>query len=125
MVRAGTSHNVKTPLHIFERSYIASHVYCEKFIQYHVRLFRGAVSQDFLFMDDNVRPHRITEVLDALESENAEGMACLLFRLKSHRAYLRCSWQKCFSKTSPSPKCGRTENRFENGVGQYSLKTFH
>ncbi|GFX20531.1 transposable element Tcb2 transposase [Trichonephila clavipes] len=37
----------------------------------HVRIFRGVVGPDFLFMDDNAwPPHRSVEVLDTLQSGN-------------------------------------------------------
>ncbi|GFU31572.1 transposable element Tc1 transposase [Trichonephila clavipes] len=40
----------------------------------HVRLFRGAIGPDFLFMDDNVRPHRTLTVEELLESEDITRM---------------------------------------------------
>lgn len=74
MVWAGIMHNAKTPLHIFERGTVTSQRYCREIVLDHVRLFRGAVGPDFLFMDDNARPHRTAEVSDTLESENIERM---------------------------------------------------
>lgn len=70
MVWAGIMHNGRTPLHIFERGSVTSQRYCNEIILGHVRLFRGAVGSDFLFMDDNARPHRSVEVSDTLQSEN-------------------------------------------------------
>ncbi|GFV49552.1 transposable element Tcb1 transposase [Trichonephila clavipes] len=35
----------------------------------HVRLFRGAIASDFLFMDDNAQPHQTLAVEDLLERE--------------------------------------------------------
>ena len=35
-----------------------------------MRLFRGAIGADFLFMDDNARTHRTHAVQQLLESKN-------------------------------------------------------
>ncbi|GFX00917.1 transposable element Tc1 transposase [Trichonephila clavipes] len=40
----------------------------------HVRLFRGAIGPDFIFMDDNARPHRTLAVEELLESEDIPRM---------------------------------------------------
>ncbi|GFW45592.1 transposable element Tcb1 transposase [Trichonephila clavipes] len=37
-------------------------------VEQHVRLFRGAMGAEFLFMDDNVRPHRANIVDECLQS---------------------------------------------------------
>ncbi|GFU79013.1 transposable element Tc1 transposase [Trichonephila clavipes] len=70
MVRAGIMHNDRTPLHIFERGSVTSQCHCREIILDHVRIVRGAVGPDFLFMDDNAWPRRSIEVSDALQSEN-------------------------------------------------------
>ncbi|GFX16751.1 transposable element Tcb2 transposase [Trichonephila clavipes] len=36
----------------------------------HVHLFRGAIGPDFIFMDENARPHRTADIQQLLESEN-------------------------------------------------------
>ncbi|GFW98941.1 transposable element Tcb2 transposase [Trichonephila clavipes] len=48
--------------------------YCEEVLLPHVRLFRGAIGPDFIFMDDNARPHRILAVEELLESEDITRM---------------------------------------------------
>lgn len=48
--------------------------YFREIILGHVRLFRSAVDPDFLFIDDNARPHRTAEVSDTFKSENIECM---------------------------------------------------
>ena len=55
----------KTPLHNFERG-------C---------LFRGEINADFLFMDNNARPHRNAEVSNTLESEDNNCMQWFAFPL--------------------------------------------
>ncbi|GFW73966.1 transposable element Tcb1 transposase [Trichonephila clavipes] len=39
-------------------------------LEQHLRLFRGAMGAEFLFMDDNARPHRANIVDDYLQSED-------------------------------------------------------
>ncbi|GFW73330.1 transposable element Tcb2 transposase [Trichonephila clavipes] len=48
--------------------------YYEKVLLPHVRLFRGVIGPDFIFMDDNARPHRTLAVDDLLESEDITRM---------------------------------------------------
>lgn len=74
MVWAGIMHNGRTPLHIFDSSTVTSQRYYTEILLGHVRLFRGAMDPDFLFMDDNARPHRTAEVFETLENENIERM---------------------------------------------------
>ncbi|GFW00724.1 transposable element Tcb2 transposase [Trichonephila clavipes] len=47
--------------------------YCEE-VLLHVLLFRGAIGLDFIFMDDNARPHRTLAVEELLESEDITRM---------------------------------------------------
>ncbi|GFY20051.1 transposable element Tc3 transposase [Trichonephila clavipes] len=35
-----------------------SHIYRDVILEQHVSLFRGAMGAEFVFMDDNARPHR-------------------------------------------------------------------
>ncbi|GFW78669.1 transposable element Tcb1 transposase [Trichonephila clavipes] len=43
-------------------------------LEQHVRLFRGAMSAEFLFMDDNARPPRANIVDECLQSEDITRM---------------------------------------------------
>ncbi|GFU91935.1 transposable element Tc3 transposase [Trichonephila clavipes] len=62
--------NERTELHIFDRGSVIGDRYCEEVLLPHVRLFRGANGPDFIFMDDNARPHRTPAVEELLESED-------------------------------------------------------
>ncbi|GFX25744.1 transposable element Tc3 transposase [Trichonephila clavipes] len=62
--------NGRTELHIFHRGLVTGDRYCEEVLLPHVRLFRGAIVLDFIFMDDNARPHRTLAVEELLESED-------------------------------------------------------
>ncbi|GFX83194.1 transposable element Tcb2 transposase [Trichonephila clavipes] len=50
--------------------------YCEKVLLPNVRLFRGSIGPDFIFMDDNARPHRTLAVEELLEREDITRMDC-------------------------------------------------
>ncbi|GFW60163.1 transposable element Tcb2 transposase [Trichonephila clavipes] len=65
-----------TELHIFDRGSVIGDHYCEEVLLPHVRLFRGAIGPDFIFMDDNARPHRnrTLAVEELLESEDITRM---------------------------------------------------
>ncbi|GFT07653.1 transposable element Tcb2 transposase [Trichonephila clavipes] len=66
--------NGRTELHIFDRGSVIEDRYCEEVLLPHVRLFRGAIGPDFIFMDDNTRPHRTLVVEELLESEDITRM---------------------------------------------------
>ncbi|GFU81727.1 transposable element Tcb2 transposase [Trichonephila clavipes] len=66
--------NGRTVLHIFDRGSVIGDRYCEEVILPHVRLFRGAIDPDFIFMDDNARSHRTLAVEELLESEDITRM---------------------------------------------------
>ncbi|GFV41955.1 transposable element Tc1 transposase [Trichonephila clavipes] len=65
----GTMLNVQTELHIFDRGFVTGDCYYEEVLFPHVRLFRGAIGPDFIFMDDNVRQHRTLAVEELLGSD--------------------------------------------------------
>ncbi|GFW38394.1 uncharacterized protein TNCV_1332471 [Trichonephila clavipes] len=47
---------------------MTGHIYRDVILEQHVRLFRGAMGVEFLFMDDNARPHRANIVDEFLQS---------------------------------------------------------
>ncbi|GFX48993.1 transposable element Tcb2 transposase [Trichonephila clavipes] len=49
-------------------------IYRDVILEQHVRLFRGAMGAEFLFMDDNARPHRANIVDECLQSEDITRM---------------------------------------------------
>ncbi|GFV87127.1 DDE_3 domain-containing protein [Trichonephila clavipes] len=49
-------------------------IYRDVILKQHVRLFRGAMGAEFLFMDDNARPHRANIVDECLPSEDITHM---------------------------------------------------
>ncbi|GFV01118.1 transposable element Tcb1 transposase [Trichonephila clavipes] len=56
LVWGGTILGSRTDLHV-QSVTMTGHIYRDVILEQHVRLFRGAMSAEFLFMDDNARPH--------------------------------------------------------------------
>ncbi|GFU54157.1 transposable element Tcb1 transposase [Trichonephila clavipes] len=48
---------------------MTGHIYRDVILE-HIGLFRGAMGAEFLFMDDNARPHRANIVDEYLQSED-------------------------------------------------------
>ncbi|GFY01778.1 transposable element Tcb2 transposase [Trichonephila clavipes] len=74
LVWGGIVLNGRTELHIFDRGSVIGDHYCEELFLPHVRLFRGAIGPDFIFIDDNARPHRNLAVEELLEREDITRM---------------------------------------------------
>ncbi|GFX92753.1 transposable element Tc3 transposase [Trichonephila clavipes] len=58
----------KTDLHV-QSVTMTRHIYQDVILEQHVRLFRVSMGAEFLFMDDNARPHRANIVDECLQSE--------------------------------------------------------
>ncbi|GFT17154.1 transposable element Tcb1 transposase [Trichonephila clavipes] len=63
----------RTDLHV-QSVTMAGHIYRNVILEQHVRLFRGAMGAEFLFMDDNACPHRANIVDECLQSEDITRM---------------------------------------------------
>ncbi|GBN27231.1 Transposable element Tcb1 transposase [Araneus ventricosus] len=63
----------RTDLHV-QSVTMTGHIYRDVILKQHVRLFRGAMGAEFLFMDDNARPHRANIVDECLQSEDITRM---------------------------------------------------
>ncbi|GFX84802.1 transposable element Tc3 transposase [Trichonephila clavipes] len=59
----------RTDLHVLSVT-MTGHIYRDVILQQHVRLFRGAMGAEFLFMDDNARAHHANIVDECLQSED-------------------------------------------------------
>ncbi|GFT00005.1 transposable element Tcb2 transposase [Trichonephila clavipes] len=64
----------RTDHHIFDAGSVNGTRYCNEILLPYVRLFRGAMGLQFLFMDDNAPCHRTVAAEQLLESENIERM---------------------------------------------------
>ncbi|GFW43092.1 transposable element Tc3 transposase [Trichonephila clavipes] len=63
----------RTDLHV-QSVTMTGHIYRDVILEPHVRLFRGAMGAEFLFMDDNAGPHRANIVDECLQSEDITRM---------------------------------------------------
>ncbi|GFW31959.1 transposable element Tcb2 transposase [Trichonephila clavipes] len=73
MVWAGIMINGRTRLHVVANGTMTGKRYIEVLLP-HVRLFRGAVGDKFVFMHDNVTCHRTLAVQDCLDSESIQRL---------------------------------------------------
>ncbi|GFU79696.1 transposable element Tcb2 transposase [Trichonephila clavipes] len=64
----------RTDLHVFDAGSVNGTRYCNEILLPYVRLFRGAMGLQFLFMDDNAPCHRTVAAKQLLESEDIERM---------------------------------------------------
>ncbi|GFW22791.1 transposable element Tcb2 transposase [Trichonephila clavipes] len=64
----------RTDLHIFDAGSVNGTRYCNEILLPYVRLFRGTMGLQFLFMDDNAPCHRTVAAEQLLESEDIERM---------------------------------------------------
>ncbi|GFX31941.1 transposable element Tcb2 transposase [Trichonephila clavipes] len=72
MVWAGIMINGRTRLHVVANGTMTGQRYIDEVLLRHVRLFRGAVGDKFVFMDDNATCHRTLAVQDCLDSEGIQ-----------------------------------------------------
>ncbi|GFS95331.1 transposable element Tc3 transposase [Trichonephila clavipes] len=63
----------RTDLHV-QSVTMTGHIYRDVILEQHVRLFRDAMGAEFLFMDDNARPHRVHIVDECLQSVDITHM---------------------------------------------------
>ncbi|GFX71714.1 transposable element Tcb2 transposase [Trichonephila clavipes] len=74
MVWAGIMINGRTRLHVVANGTMTGQRYIDGVLLPHVRLFRGAVGDKFVFMDDNATCHRTLAVQDCLDSEGIQRL---------------------------------------------------
>ncbi|GFX09626.1 hypothetical protein TNCV_3583281 [Trichonephila clavipes] len=66
--------------------------YCNEIILPYVRLFRGAMGLQFLFMDDNAPCHRTVAAEQLLESEDIEARTLPPVTIRELRLALQDEW---------------------------------
>ncbi|GFU42710.1 transposable element Tcb2 transposase [Trichonephila clavipes] len=74
MVWAGIMTNGRTRLHVVANGTMTGQRYIDEVLLPHVRLFRGAVGDKFVFMDDNATCHRTLVAQDCLDSEGIQRL---------------------------------------------------
>ncbi|GFV59559.1 transposable element Tcb2 transposase [Trichonephila clavipes] len=74
MVWAGIIINGRMRLHVVANGTMTGQRYIDEILLPNVRLFRGAVGDKFVFMDDNATCHRTLAVQDCLDSEGIQRL---------------------------------------------------
>ncbi|GFU39165.1 transposable element Tcb2 transposase [Trichonephila clavipes] len=74
LVWGGIMLGSRTDLHIFDAGSVNGTRYCNEILLPYVRLFRGAMGLQYLFMDDNAPCYRTVAAEQLLESEDIERM---------------------------------------------------
>ncbi|GFU19642.1 transposable element Tcb2 transposase [Trichonephila clavipes] len=74
LVWGGIMLGSRTDLHIFDAGSVNGTRYCNEILLPYVRLFRGTMGLQFLFMEDNAPCHRTVAAEQLLESEDIERM---------------------------------------------------
>ncbi|GFX90201.1 transposable element Tcb2 transposase [Trichonephila clavipes] len=74
MVWGGIMINGRTRLHVVANGTMTGQRYIDEVLLPHVRLFRGAVGDKFVFMDDNATCHRTLAVQDCLDSDGIQRL---------------------------------------------------
>ncbi|GFW40037.1 transposable element Tc3 transposase [Trichonephila clavipes] len=74
MVWAGFMINGRTRLHVVANGTMTGQRYIDEVLLPHVRLFRGAVGDKFVFMDDNATCDRTLAVQDCLDREGIQRL---------------------------------------------------
>ncbi|GFV28912.1 transposable element Tcb2 transposase [Trichonephila clavipes] len=74
MVWAGIMINGRTRLHVVTNGTMTGQRYIDEVLLPHVHLFRGAVGDKFVFMDDNATCHRTLAVQDCLDSDGIQRL---------------------------------------------------
>ncbi|GFU70511.1 transposable element Tcb1 transposase [Trichonephila clavipes] len=74
LVWGGIMLGSRTDLHIFDAGSVNGIHYCNKILLPYVRLFRGAMGLQFLFIDDNALCHRTVAAEQLLVNESIERM---------------------------------------------------
>ncbi|GFU92008.1 transposable element Tcb1 transposase [Trichonephila clavipes] len=77
---------------------MTGHIYRDVILKEHIRLFRGAMGAEFLFMDDNARPCRR---MPSIGGYHPYGLASILTGFESNRACLGYAWPTDCSPSTP------------------------
>ncbi|GFW62189.1 transposable element Tcb1 transposase [Trichonephila clavipes] len=68
----------RTDLHV-QSVTMTGHIYRDVILEQHVRLFRGAMAAEFLFIDDNAGPQHANIANECLQLDDITRMDCSLF----------------------------------------------
>ncbi|GFU63621.1 transposable element Tcb2 transposase, partial [Trichonephila clavipes] len=82
----------RTDLHIFDAGSVNGTRYCNEILLPYVRLFRGAMDLQFLFVDDNASCHRTVAAEQLLESRRLAARTLPPVTIRELRLALQDEW---------------------------------
>ncbi|GFY23098.1 hypothetical protein TNCV_3763381 [Trichonephila clavipes] len=82
----------RTDLHIFDAGSVNGTRYCNEILLPYVRLFRGAMGLQFLFMNDNAPCHRTVAAEQLLESRRLAPRTLPPVTIRELRLALQDEW---------------------------------
>ncbi|GFX41675.1 transposable element Tcb2 transposase [Trichonephila clavipes] len=92
LVWGGIMLGSRTDLHIFDAGSVNGTRYCNEILLPYVRLFRGAMGLQFLFMDDNATCHRTVAAEQLLESRRLAARTLPPVTIRELRLALQDEW---------------------------------
>ncbi|GFX22564.1 transposable element Tcb2 transposase [Trichonephila clavipes] len=92
LVWGGIMLGSRTDLHIFDAGSVNGTRYCNEILLPYVRLFRGAMGPQFLFMDDNAPCHRTVAADQLLESRRLAARTLPPVTIRELRLALQDEW---------------------------------
>ncbi|GFW46197.1 transposable element Tcb2 transposase [Trichonephila clavipes] len=92
LVWGGIMLGSRTDLHIFDAGSVNGTRYCNEILLPYVRLFRGAMGLQFLFMDDNAPCHRTVPAEQLLESRRLAARTLPPVTIRELRFALQDEW---------------------------------
>ncbi|GFV72214.1 transposable element Tcb1 transposase [Trichonephila clavipes] len=92
LVWGGIMLGSRTDLYIFDAGSVNGTRYCNEILLPFVRLFRGAMGLQFLFMDDNASCHRTVASEQLLESRRLAARTLLPVTIRELRLALQDEW---------------------------------
>ncbi|GFS47430.1 transposable element Tcb2 transposase [Trichonephila clavipes] len=92
LVWGGIMLGSRTNLHIFDAGSVNGTRYCNEILLPYVRLFRGAMGLQFLFMDDNAPYHRTVAAEQLLESRRLAARTLPPVTIRELRLALQDEW---------------------------------
>ncbi|GFT60100.1 transposable element Tcb1 transposase [Trichonephila clavipes] len=92
LVWGGIMLGIRTDLHIFDACSGNGTRYCNEIVLPYVRLFRGAMGLQFLFMDDNAPCHRTVAAEQLLESRRLAARTLPPVTIRELRLALQDEW---------------------------------
>ncbi|GFW80710.1 transposable element Tcb1 transposase [Trichonephila clavipes] len=92
LVWGGIMLGSRTDLHIFDAGSVNGTRYCNEILLPYVRLFRGAMGLQFLFMDDNAPCHRTVAAEQLLESRRLAARTLPPVTIRELQLALQDEW---------------------------------